>query len=160
MTHRTPIEIARKPRSARSWEATKVLPARHVQRPLPATRKAQKPFGLGVATSGPQLFQDIRHSLGLTQQEMCSLTGISIRKISALETGEQKPAREDLRRYNELRRLREHLARIGNPEDIGAWLQSPSDYFNGASPLQIIERGESDRLWRLIWRLQDGVPLD
>ena len=110
--------------------------------------------------SDPSDFRSVRNSLGVTQHEMCALSGISIRKISGMETGEQKPTRDDVRRFNELRRLRTELTHILEADAIGDWLQESNEYFGGLSPLQVIERGESDRLWRMIWRVQDGVPLD
>ena len=34
----------------------------------------------------------------------------------------------------------------------------PSDAFDGTTPLQFIERGKVDRLWRMIYRLESGEP--
>jgi hypothetical protein len=31
-------------------------------------------------------------------------------------------------------------------DTIGPWLQTPNDAFDGAKPLELIERGETDRL--------------
>lgn len=129
-------------------------------RPTTVNRRGLELPGPVSPTSEPQVFRALRDAFGLTQQEMRSLAGISVRKISGLETGEQKPTRDDVRRFNELRRLREELAAITAPEAIADWLQMPNEYFGGISPMQIIERGEADRLWRLIWRLQDGVPVN
>ncbi|MBX7256181.1 MAG: helix-turn-helix domain-containing protein [Candidatus Hydrogenedentes bacterium] len=105
-------------------------------------------------------FRKTRELLGLTQQDMSSLTGISIRKISGIERGEHKPDRDDLRRINEIQRLQTELTHILEADAIGEWLQEPNEYFLGLTPIQVIQRGESDRVWRLIWRLQDGVPLE
>lgn len=30
------------------------------------------------------------------------------------------------------------------------------DAFEGSTPLQVIERGDSDRLWRMVWELREG----
>jgi hypothetical protein len=35
-------------------------------------------------------------------------------------------------------------------------LDTPNPAFEGSTPLQVIERGESDRLWRMIWEASDG----
>ncbi|MBI5095541.1 MAG: helix-turn-helix transcriptional regulator [Candidatus Hydrogenedentes bacterium] len=110
--------------------------------------------------SEPKVFRSVRESLGLTQGQMQYLSGISVRKISGIETGEHKPTTDDVRRFNELGRLTKELSQIIKPDAIAAWLETPSEYFSGASPAQVIKNGESDRVWRLIWRLQDGVPLD
>ncbi|MBN1476745.1 helix-turn-helix domain-containing protein [Candidatus Sumerlaeota bacterium] len=113
-----------------------------------------------TVVSSPGVFRKVRLSYGLTQQKMSSLTGTSLRKLSALERGEQRATFEDLRRFTELCRLRKELVHIVAPEAISNWLQEPNEFLDGQSPVEIIRRGESDKLWRLIWRLQDGVPLD
>jgi len=110
-------------------------------------------------SSKPEAFQDVRRSLGLTQQEMQRLVGISVRTISDIETGRKSPTRENARRFCEIARLRRELAVIIVPEAVDKWLHTPNDYFDGASPLELIERGEADRIWKLVWRIQDGVPL-
>ena len=110
-------------------------------------------------SSKPEAFQDVRRSLGVTQQEMQRLVGISVRTISDIETGRKSPTRENARRFREIARLRRELAVIIVPEAVDKWLHTPNNYFDGASPLELIERGEADRIWKLIWRIQDGVPL-
>jgi uncharacterized protein (DUF2384 family) len=90
---------------------------------------------------------------------MHRLTGLSVRTLSALETGQKRPTREDSRRFQELARLRRELGTVLTPDAISQWLDTPNEYFDGSTPLDVIDRGESDRVWRLIWRLQDGVPL-
>ncbi len=42
------------------------------------------------------------------------------------------------------------------PKVIGEWLKRPNPAFEGSTPLQVIERGETDRIWRMIWELQTG----
>ncbi len=59
---------------------------------------------------------------------------------------------------NEATRLRDALAELMKEEAIGEWLQRPNKRFDGSTPLQMIERGETDRLWRMIWHLREGNP--
>jgi hypothetical protein len=40
----------------------------------------------------------------------------------------------------------------------GHWLDTPNDGFGGLKPLEVIERGEIDRLWNMIYYLESGVP--
>jgi len=35
----------------------------------------------------------------------------------------------------------------------------PTDAFDGLKPLEVIERGEVDRLWRMIYLLEAGLPV-
>jgi hypothetical protein len=39
---------------------------------------------------------------------------------------------------------------------IGESLKRPNLAFDGSTPLQVIERGEIDRIWRMISELQTG----
>ncbi|MEQ8819346.1 MAG: DUF2384 domain-containing protein [Sumerlaeia bacterium] len=123
----------------------------------PAGRAASGPITLRSTSDD---LRAVRASLGVNQQLMHRLTGLSVRTLSSLETGGKNPNQDDVRRYQELARLRRELAYLVEPQAIAPWLQTPNEALGGASPLELIERGESDRLWRLIWRLQDGVPLD
>jgi hypothetical protein len=38
-----------------------------------------------------------------------------------------------------------------------AWLATPNEAFDGLKPLEVIERGEIDRLWNMIFHLESGV---
>ena len=37
------------------------------------------------------------------------------------------------------------------------WLRTPNAAFGGLKPLEVIERGETDRLWRMLFYLESGV---
>ena len=45
------------------------------------------------------------------------------------------------------------------PGFIAEWLRTPNDEFAGATPSEIIERGEIDRIWRLIYYIESGMPV-
>lgn len=38
------------------------------------------------------------------------------------------------------------------------WLTAPNDAFDGLKPLEVIERGESDRIWQMIFLMRSGSP--
>ena len=48
-------------------------------------------------------------------------------------------------------RLFDALTEVVPAPQIGPWFDNPNPTFEGSAPLQVIERGESDRLWRTIW---------
>jgi hypothetical protein len=54
-------------------------------------------------------------------------------------------------------KLVETLAQIMPPDHVGQWLRTPNPAFEGQPPIQVIERGESDRLWRMIFQIDAGV---
>jgi hypothetical protein len=55
-------------------------------------------------------------------------------------------------------KLRTTLARLVKPAAIGPWLETPNPAFAGSTPSQVIERGETDRFWRMIYELESGQP--
>jgi hypothetical protein len=58
----------------------------------------------------------------------------------------------------ELQRLTNALAKVIKKESIGTWLQTPNNAFEGHKPLKVIDRGESDRIWSMIYFLRSGAP--
>lgn len=45
-----------------------------------------------------------------------------------------------------------------SPVEVVAWITRPNEAFEGSTPLQVIERGETDRLWQMIYFLESGEP--
>lgn len=99
----------------------------------------------------------IRKSLGMNRQAFSRLSQFSERAIAKWEAGEplSAPSRQKMA---ELQRLQQALSSVINEDSVGQWLQTPNGGFNGLKPLEVIERGEIDRLWRMIYLLESGVP--
>ncbi len=57
----------------------------------------------------------------------------------------------------EIERLQERLAEVVRAEAIPAWLDTPNPAFDDLKRLEVIERGEIDRLWNMIFYLESGV---
>jgi hypothetical protein len=83
------------------------------------------------------------------------LVGTSRRTVAAWLAGNPLN-RANQRNLSEMARLFDALAEIVPGSQIGPWLDTPNPAFEGSTPLQVIERGESDRLWRMIWELRTG----
>lgn len=108
------------------------------------------PKGTAITVNG------IRLKLGMSQMELARMTGYSIRSIASWEGG--KPLSESARqKLTETERLRMALSEIIQANEVGAWLRTPNPAFEGQTPIQVIERGESDRIWRMIWQINAGV---
>ena len=98
----------------------------------------------------------VRGRLGLSRKLFSRLTGFSERAIADWESG--KPVSEPgLRRIRELDRFRDRLAEVVSAAAIPSWLDTPNAAFDGLKPLEVIERGEIDRLWNMIFYLESGV---
>ncbi len=64
-----------------------------------------------------------------------------------------------LRRIQGLKRLQRGLAEVMKAEFIPQWLETPKEEFGGCKPLQLLERGELDRIWSLSYDLKSGMPI-
>jgi hypothetical protein len=60
--------------------------------------------------------------------------------------------------HNEVYRLCEALSEVVDPDSLGGWFAAPNDAFDGLKPIEMIERGEIDRLWEMVFRLRSGMP--
>lgn len=99
----------------------------------------------------------LREGFGLTRADFRRLTGYSERAVANWEAG-RPPDTVVGRRLRELERLRNALVRVMRADAIGYWLQRPNDAFGGLKPLEVVERGELDRLWRMVYELESGGP--
>lgn len=57
----------------------------------------------------------------------------------------------------ELQRLQDKLAGVMDKKYIAEWLQTPNSAFDNLKPLEVIERGEDDRIWRMIFYMESGM---
>ncbi len=99
----------------------------------------------------------LRKRLQLKQAEFARLVPVSVRSLATLEKG-TPPTDVVARRLTELQRLTNALSEVIQQESLGIWLQTPNTAFDGLKPLEVIDRGESDRLWKMIYFLRSGVP--
>ena len=58
---------------------------------------------------------------------------------------------------DEAARFRARLAGVIDPAVIPKWLDAPNPAFGGLKPLELVERGEIDRLWKMLYELESGV---
>ena len=93
----------------------------------------------------------------VTQDTFTRLAGFSPRAVAHWVQG-RRPSTSNGRRLAEMKRIFAALEELLAKEAIGPWLKESNPAFDGSTPLQVIERGESDRIWRMIYELQSGEP--
>ncbi len=76
--------------------------------------------------------------------------------VEQLEGG-TAPTDSVARRLVELDRLTTALAEVIRVESLDRWLRTPNPAFDGLKPAEVIERGEGDRLWEMVYFLRSGV---
>ncbi len=100
---------------------------------------------------------ELRRRLMLSQSMFARMLAVSVRSLATLENG-AAPTDTVARRLNEVRRLTDALEEVMRNEAIGRWLNAPNAAFNDLKPLEVIDRGETDRIWAMIYFLRSGVP--
>ena len=91
--------------------------------------------------------RDLRELLRLSRERMARLIGVSSKTIERWEVGASRPSREDARRR--LAQLSEVAALsevVYGREGVAAFMGAPLAEHDGLSALQLIERGEADRV--------------
>ncbi len=105
-----------------------------------------------------ELLSGLRREIGLNRADFARLVGLSERSVASWEGGVDLKE-SSLRTIVEIGRLYAKLHQgFASPEQLAAWLKTPNQAFGGSQPLQVIERGEIDRIWRMIYFLESGSP--
>ena len=124
-----------------------------------ASSMRRSPAGRGAppaAVLPRNLVADVRGDLGVSRRLFARLTGYSERAIAAWEGGREL-SEASRQRMLETRRLEKALARVMKPTAIADWLEEPNRAFGRLKPLEVIERGEVDRIWRMVFELESGA---
>jgi DNA-binding transcriptional regulator YiaG len=133
--------------------ATKPAQARTPQKAgaagMPQALSQRGPVGISV--------KDLTRRYGISYDTLTRMTGFSLRAVSNWSQG-SKPSSSTARRLTETKRLFTALEKLVAPEAIGPWLKDPNPAFDGSTPLQVIERGEADRIGRMLYELESGEP--
>lgn len=104
-----------------------------------------------------RLVGDLRGALGVSRRFFARLTGYSERAIAEWESGREL-SEASRQRMLETQRLEKALGRVMKRDRIAGWLSEPNRAFGGLKPLEVIERGEIDRIWRMVFEFESGTP--
>jgi DNA-binding transcriptional regulator YiaG len=105
----------------------------------------------------PPAIEKIAEKFGLRQETLSRMTGFSLRAVAGWSNG-KTPSAPVRRALVEMDRLLDSLSRLMKPKDVGRWLKEPNPALDGSTPVQVIERGQADRIWRLLYFLESGEP--
>ena len=118
---------------------------------------AKKPGKCGTITLAKlTLAGKLRGRLKMTQPQFASMLPVCVRSLAKFEHG-TPPTEAVARRLTELDRLVTALSEVMKKDFVGLWLKTPNPAFAGLKPAEVIERGETDRLWELIYLLRSGI---
>lgn len=94
----------------------------------------------------------------LIRSDITRMTQYSPRAVAKWVAGDT-PSAAAQKQLKELVRLFDALSEVMETAYIGEWLKTANPAFDNSTPLQVIERGESDRIWHMLYRLQTGEPI-
>lgn len=130
--------------------------------PMRTTTKSRRPAAKRAphaALLGKQdrvAVKTLRQELGLSRKLFARLTAASERAVADWEN-DQPISPVNQKSLRESERLCRALRKIMKPDHVGEWLDTPNDAFAGLKPLDLVERGEMDRLWRMIFEVESGA---
>ncbi len=130
--------------------ALKPRPRRKASRIAAAVAKAKN-----SASNTP--VASLRLALAMPRSKFARLVGRTERAVIDWESGKAQPQGLSQQRIRELERLTEALGALFDDKALGKWFDSPNPAFGGLKPIEVIERGETDRLWRMIFELKAGT---
>jgi len=99
----------------------------------------------------------LRFALEMPRSKFARLMGRTERAVVDWESGKAAPQGLSQQRLRELERLTEALHGLFKDEDLGIWFDTPNAVLGWLKPIEVIERGESDRLWQMIFELKAGT---
>lgn len=125
---------------------------------LPDMPQMAKILSKDDPTVSGEMLAGLRHEMGLNRADFARMVGLSERSVATWETGADLKE-SSLRTIVEIGRLYAKLRQsFASAEQLATWLKTPNKAFGGSQPLQVIERGEIDRVWRMIYFLESGSP--
>jgi transcriptional regulator with XRE-family HTH domain len=111
----------------------------------------------GKAKSDALTLTELRSLLGWSRTQMARVMNASDRAIVNWEAGHPVSA-VYAAKLREIQNLINELKQLMRPEEIGSWLLTEMEEFQGRTPADLISRGETGRLWTSLFYLRSGMP--
>lgn len=137
------------------------MPAKRNKKRTPVSRGGAATAGrraiVRTKSSQPGV-AELRALLQLTRPVFARLLGVSERTVADWEhTTTPKSGSE--RAIKELRSVIAACERVMKPEYVGSWLVTANPSLSGFKPIELIERGETERVLRALFFVEAGIPL-
>ena len=132
-------------------------PDRTARRPARGPSEPKKRLSPDTSLSDPLEVPAMAGRPTISQSLYARLTGCSSRTLADWEAG-KVPGASALRRVKEIDRFCSRLAEVVAADAIPTWLETPNQALGGLRPVEVVESGEIDRLWDMLYYLESGVP--
>ena len=113
----------------------------------------ERPKAKGAA----DVLSELREKLGWSRTFLAHVMNCSDRALVNWEQGELMSGIYAAK-LRELQDIHDKVKKLVKPKDVGHWLKSEMEEFQGRSPADLIRRGETGRLWESLYFLQSGQP--
>jgi transcriptional regulator with XRE-family HTH domain len=129
---------------------------------IPGGRERGRGAAPGLGTQGAPRqavgsLAELRAALGWSRALLAGVLNCSERALVNWEQGEPASA-VYAARGRELQRLFEQLTSLMKPEEVGPWLNTEMEEFEGRRPTDLIRQGETGRVWESLYFLRSGQP--
>jgi transcriptional regulator with XRE-family HTH domain len=101
--------------------------------------------------------QALRQRTGLTQSEFARVIGCSLRALSEYESGKPPARSAASARLRELAGLLDLAERVMPRDSASKWFSRGIGDFAGASPSEVFARGDSARIYAVLYGVMAGV---
>ena len=99
----------------------------------------------------------LRAALGWSRNRLAHVMNASDRAIVNWEAGDPiSPVYAG--KLREIQSVYSELKELMKPEEIGPWLLTEMEEFEGRTPADLISKGETGRLWASLFYLRSGMP--
>lgn len=113
--------------------------------------------GSGLVQDGRTQKLELRARLQMARPTFGKIVNVAERTIADVESGGDS-INKLKRPYNEVYKLCDALSEVVDPACLGEWFQTPNNSFDGLTPIELIEQGDIDQLWNMVFELQTGMP--
>lgn len=113
--------------------------------------------GRGGKKSEKLTLANLRAALGWSRNQLAYVMNASDRAIVNWEQGDPiSPVYAA--KLREIPGVCNELKQLMKPEEIGPWLLTEMEEFEGRTPADLISKGETGRLWASLFYLRSGMP--
>jgi transcriptional regulator with XRE-family HTH domain len=100
---------------------------------------------------------ELRAALGWSRNQLAHVMNVSDRAIVNWEQGD-RTSPVYAAKLREIQSVYSELKQLMKPEEIGPWLLTEMDEFEGRTPADLISKGETGRLWASLFYLRSVMP--
>jgi DNA-binding transcriptional regulator YiaG len=121
-----------------------------------STQAPTKSIHWRKAREGGAALFSLRRSIGINRETFARLANFSERTLATYEKEAALPATARAQ-ITEALRLVQALLEIIPSEQLVEWLEAPNPGFNGKTPWSLIQHGERDLIWEMIYQTRHGA---